>query len=110
MAFNMLSGRLALMEMVIIVLIHVTLPTSPPVEALELRGGSARRWRLHAELLLESTARARETRVCSLHSPPDQDQGTFACSKAFFSSVIVELHLRLVPCHLLSLLHEALRT
>ena len=44
------------MEMVIIVLIHVTLPTSPPVEALELRRGSARGWRLHAELLLERTA------------------------------------------------------
>lgn len=68
------------MEMAIIVLIHLTFPISSPVEAPDLRGGPARGWRLHAELLLESTARAREARVCSLRSPSDQDQGTFACS------------------------------
>jgi len=49
------------------------------VEGPDLRGGSARGRRLHAELLPEGEAGARAARVRSVRSPPDQDQGTVAC-------------------------------
>lgn len=63
-----------------VTVVTVMLFTSPLVEDVDVCGGAARGRGLHAQLLPEGAARARETRVCPVRSPADQDQGTF-CSK-----------------------------
>lgn len=82
------------------VLVVIAVPASPHVEDADVRGGAARRGRVHAELLPEGAARARAARVRALRAPPHQDQGTSARGvTALFPCTAAELPLRL-PQHL----------
>lgn len=83
------------MRAALVVLMPLSLP-SPHVEDADVRGGAARRGRVHAQLLPEGAARARAARVRALRAPPHPDQGTSARVTALFPCRAAEPPLRLL--------------